>query len=86
MISSGGHLGKEAKALLKMQCTLLANKWGKSHSEVCGNVNARMRIAIIRAIHLYLRGSRVLASRMSNRRPPWESLFRHKTTVRWNYT
>jgi predicted transcriptional regulator len=82
VVSTDGLIGKEAKTLLKMLSTLLAEKWGKSYSEVCGYVNARMSIAIVRATHLCLRGSRVPSSQMSNRRPQWEdkaglSLFRH---------
>jgi len=82
VVSTDGLLGKEAKTLLKVLSTLLAEKWGKSYSEVCGYVNARMSIAIVRATHLCIRGSRVPTSRMSNRRPQWEdkaglSLFRH---------
>ncbi len=81
MVSTDGLIGKEAKTLLKKLSTLLADKWGKSYSDVCGYVNARMSIAIVRATHLCLRGSRVPSSQMSNRRPLWEdkaglSLFR----------
>jgi hypothetical protein len=36
---------------------------------VCGYVDARVSIAIVRATHLCLRGSRVPTSQMSNRRP-----------------
>jgi hypothetical protein len=48
------------------------------------NSYARMSIAIVRATHVCLRGSRVPSSQMSHRRPQWEdkaglSLFRHKT-------
>jgi hypothetical protein len=82
VVSTDGLLGKEAKTLLKKLSSVLSVKWGKPYSEVCGYVNARMSIAIVRATHLCLRGSRVPASRMSNRRPQWEdkaglSLFRH---------
>jgi hypothetical protein len=81
VVSTDGLIGKEAKTLLKKLSTLLADKWGKSYSDVCGYVNARMSIAIVRATHLCLRGSRVPSSQMSNRRPLWEdkaglSLFR----------
>jgi hypothetical protein len=82
VVSTDGLIGKEAKTSLKKLSSLLAEKWGKSYSEVCGYVNARMSIAIVRATHLCLRGSRVPTSRMSNRLPQWEdkaglSLFRH---------
>ena len=60
----------------------LAEKWDKPYSEVCGYVNARMSIAIVRATHRCLRGSRVPTGRMSSRLPLWEDkaglgLFRH---------
>jgi hypothetical protein len=82
VVSTDGLIGKEARTLLKKLSTLLAEKWGKSYAEVCGYVNARMSIAIVRATHICLRGSRVPSSQMSFRRPQWEdkaglSLFRH---------
>ena len=82
VVSTDGLLGKEAKTLLRKLSALLAEKWEKPYSQVCGFVNARMSIAIVRATHLCLRGSRTPTSRMS-RRPQWEgraglSLFRHR--------
>jgi hypothetical protein len=44
----------------------LAAKWEKPYSQVCGYVNARMSIAIVRTTHLcLLRGSRIPTGRMS---------------------
>jgi hypothetical protein len=40
VVSTDGLIGKEAKTLLTKLSTLLAEKWGKSYSEVCGYVNA----------------------------------------------
>jgi hypothetical protein len=45
-------------------------------------VNARVSIAIVRATHLCIRGSRVPTGKMCNRLPQWEDkaglgLFRH---------
>ena len=57
VVSTDGLLGKEAKILLKKLSAMLAEKWEKPYSEVCGYVNARMSIAIVRATHLCLRGS-----------------------------
>ncbi len=81
VVSTDGLLGKEAKTLLRKLSALIAAKWDKPYSQVCGYVNARMSIAIVRATHLCLRGSRIPTGRMS-RRPQWEgaaglSLFRH---------
>ena len=82
VVSTDGLLGKEAKTLLKKLSGLLAEKWEKPYSEVCGYVKARMSIAVVRATHLCLRGSRIPTSKMSNRLPQWEDkaglgLFRH---------
>jgi formate dehydrogenase maturation protein FdhE len=70
--STDGLLGKESRTLLKKLSALLAEKWEKPYSEICGYVNARMSIAMVRATHLWLRGSRIPTSQMSNRRPQWE--------------
>jgi hypothetical protein len=64
VVSTDGLLGKEAKILLKKLSARLAEKWEKSYSEVCGYVNARMSIAMVRATHLCLRGSRIPTSKM----------------------
>jgi hypothetical protein len=75
VVSTGtdGLIGKEAQTMLKKLSARLAEKTGKSYSTVCGYVNARMSIAIVRAkTHLCLRGSRVPTSQMSGRRPQWE--------------
>jgi hypothetical protein len=57
VVSTDGLIGKEAKTLLKKLSSLLAQKWGKSYSEVCGYVNARMSIAIVRATHIAINPS-----------------------------
>jgi hypothetical protein len=73
MISTDGLLSKEAKTLLKKVSALLARKWEKPYSEVCGYINARMNIAVYRASHfLCLRGSRIPTGNMSNHLPQWE--------------
>jgi hypothetical protein len=84
VVSTDGLIGKETKTLLKKLSSLLAEKWEKPYSVVCGYVNAQMSIAIVRATHLCLRGSRIPTSQMSDRRPKWESkaglgLFRHSS-------
>jgi hypothetical protein len=58
--------------LLRKLSALFAAKWEKpSYSQVCGYLNARMSIAIVRATHLCLRDSRIPTGRMS-RHPQWE--------------
>jgi hypothetical protein len=47
------------------------SKWERPYSVVRGFVSARMSVAIVRATHLCLRGSRVPLSQIS-RRPQWE--------------
>lgn len=80
--STDGLIGEEAKTLLKKLASDLAEKSGKQYSQVCGYVRARISIAIVRATHRCLRGSRIPTGQMSNRRTLWEdsagmSLFRH---------
>jgi hypothetical protein len=71
VVSTDGLVGREAGELLKRLSLRLAEKWERPYSVVRGFVNARMSIAIVRASHLCLRGSRVPLSRIS-RRPLWE--------------
>jgi hypothetical protein len=70
--SVDGMLGREAKTFAKRLAAKLANKWEKSYSQVCGYVNARLSIAIVRATHLCMRGSRVPVHKISIRYPQWE--------------
>jgi hypothetical protein len=71
VVSTDGLIGQEAGELLKRLSLRLAEKWERPYSVVRGFVNARMSIAIVRATHLCLRGSRVPLSQIS-RRPLWE--------------
>jgi hypothetical protein len=83
VVSKDGLFGtKEAKTLLKKLSSLLAEKWEKPYSEVCGYVNAQI-IAVMRATHFCLCGSRIPTSKMSKCLPQWEDkaglgLFRHQ--------
>ncbi len=70
-MSTDGLVGREAKELLKRLSLRLSDKWEQPYSVVRGFVNARISIAIVRATHLCLRGSRVSASKIS-RRFLWE--------------
>ena len=54
-----GLLGAEAQAVNKKLAAKLASKWKAPYSATCGFINARVSIAILRATHLCLRGSRV---------------------------
>jgi len=57
----------EARAFLKRLAKLLAKEWEKLYSIVMGFINARMSIALVRAMNRCIRGSRTPASNMSNR-------------------
>jgi hypothetical protein len=72
LASADGLLGKEAKILLRKLSAMLAEKWEKPYSEVYGYVNALMSIAIVRATHLCIRGSRIPTGKMCKRLPQWE--------------
>jgi hypothetical protein len=72
VVSVDGLLGKDAKTVLKVLASKMATKAGKPYSSVMGFVRARFSIAMVRATHICLRGSRTPTSRMSTRRPLWE--------------
>ncbi len=72
VVSTDGMLGREAASVIKRLSSLLAAKWEKPYSEVCGYVRARFSVAICRATNRCLRGSRIPASQMSSRFPQWE--------------
>ena len=67
-----GLLGKEAKAYNKRIAALLAQKWNTPYSVTCGYVNARMSVAILRATHLCIRGSRVPFRHRCTKQPQWD--------------
>ena len=71
VVSTDGMLGYEANNLIRRLALKLAEKWSFPYSQVCGMVRARVSIAIARATHLCIRGSRIPASKMS-RRVQWE--------------
>ena len=72
VVSTDGLLGREAQTLLKKLSAELAEKWGRPYSQVCGFVRARLSIAIVRATHQCVRGSRIPTSSMSKRLVQWE--------------
>jgi hypothetical protein len=51
IVSTDRLLGKEAKTLPKKILALLAEKWEKLYSEVCGYADGCMNIAIVQATH-----------------------------------
>jgi hypothetical protein len=64
VVSTNGLIGREAGELLKRLSLRLADKWERPYSIVRGFVNAQMSIAIVRATHLCLQGSRVPLSQI----------------------
>ena len=70
VVSCDGLLGKEANHVLKNLASHLAHKSERPYSVVCAFMRARMSIAIVRATHMCLRGSRIPTSQMSHR-PTW---------------
>ena len=67
-----GLLGEEARAVNKRLAGKLAHKWKAAYSATCGYVNARVSIAIVRAVHLCIRGSRVPFRAASSKLPSWD--------------
>ena len=50
--------GVETNAAIKRLAALLAIKWRREYSEVCGYVKSRLSIALVRSASTCLRGSR----------------------------
>jgi hypothetical protein len=65
-------VGKEARTVSKTLAENQAHKIGKLYSYLCGFLRARLCIVIVRASHMLLRRSRVLAYHMIMRRPQWD--------------
>ncbi len=70
--SADGILGEEAQAVLRQLASQLSKRWSRPYSAVRGYVNARLSLALVRASHLCLRGSRVPTSSMSTHRYRWD--------------
>ena len=58
VFSVDGMAGKEAIAACKRLASLLANKWKREYSGVCGYVRSRLSIALVRTTSMCLRGAR----------------------------
>ena len=72
MHSVDGLLGDEAVSALRKIARVLAPKWDMPYSRVCGFLRARMSMAMVRATHTCLRGSRVPARYYSQLVPDWD--------------
>jgi hypothetical protein len=71
VFSVDGMMGKEARAASRRVSSLLAAKWNQPYSQVCGYVNTRQALALVRSTSLCLRGSREASARI--RAPAWEN-------------
>ena len=76
-------LSEKKTSPLKRLSALLAETWEKPYSELCGYVSVRMSIAIVRATHMCLRGSRIRTSHYEQSSPTMgrkcRSVFQHYT-------
>ena len=70
--STDGMLGKEAQAATKRLASILAAKWKRTYSEICGFVRSRQSIALVRTTSLLLRGAR--SSLVRPRGPVWDNV------------
>ena len=71
VFSVDGMRGPECVAACKRLATLLALKWKKEYSEVCGYINSRLSIALIRSANRCLRTDRDPIWKQPNE--PWET-------------
>ena len=62
----------EGEAYCQRLASKLADKWQKPYSSVMGYVKSRLSIALVRAVHLTIMGSRIPATKIGRRRPLWE--------------
>jgi len=72
VFSVDGMMAKEATAATRRVAALLAAKWKRTYSQVCGFVRSRQSIALARAASLLLRGARNPLARA--RGPVWDNV------------
>ena len=72
VVDTYGLLGEEAKAFNKRIASKLADKFHSPYSATIGFVIVRVSVAIVRATHLCIRGSRVPYRHVSTKRSQWE--------------
>ena len=56
--TADGCAGPETEAATKQLAALLAKKWDRTYSDVCGFVKARLSIALVRTASMCIRGER----------------------------
>jgi len=62
--TADGVLAPQANAASKRLAGLLARKWNRTYSEVCGFVRSRLSLALARSTTLLLRGARDPSSKL----------------------
>ena len=68
VLSIDGLLGQETKSIVRRLSLKLAQKWRTTYNYVIKFINSRLSIAIVRATHLCLRGSRVPIKNITSQR------------------
>ena len=71
VFSLDGLRGAEAENATKRLASLLASKWKRAYSEVCGFVRSRLAITLVRTTTMCLRGARDSAARTTH--ATWDS-------------
>lgn len=69
-VSADGLFGQEAKSFVQRLASSLAVKWDRPYPPVCGYINARLAISLVRASHLCIRGSRCSTTSIGFHAPP----------------
>ena len=67
VVSCEGMIGREANIFMKRLSMRLVKKWKQPYSQTVSFVRIRFPIALVRAKNRYIRGSRVLTKRISNK-------------------
>ena len=58
IFSVDGMIGVKAEGAIKKLSAQLSHKWNRAYSAVCGYVRSRLTLALVRRMHLCIRGAR----------------------------
>ena len=73
IVSEDGLQGRITKGILRRISKMLAAKWQRAYSVVCGYVRTRFSIAVVRATKRCLRGSQIPEKLISSQRQDWDN-------------